>query len=1363
MRNLIPNFIAEQFLANQSSGNFPASTMFLDISGFTPMTERLMKEGKEGAEILSSIINNIFEPVINAVYSSGGFVSTFAGDAFTAIFPETDQSLQVMACAVEIKEIFKEIGRQQTKFGEFELFVKLGLSAGIVDFGIIGSDEHKTYFFRGEAIDGCAHSEHHCEKMEIVLDQRILKLIAQNQIEINSIDAEYSKLIKCEQLFKESGKSTQSPLSREILQKFIPDQVLTLNQQGEFREVVSVFISFKEPKNHQKLNESVTEIINQCHHQGGYFNKIDFGDKGGVILVLFGAPVSYENNIVRALNFITHIKSTLHENIRAGITSGIAYTGFVGSLQRSEYTALGDIVNQSARFMMKAEWGEVWISELISKKISNIYQIDDLGKMDFKGKAEPISVFRLHTKKENADTAFFSGEMVGRQTELELLNNFAKPLLENKFAGIVTVYAEAGMGKSRLVYEFVKAQHNAEILFLQTDSVLRMSLNPFKYLLHNYFNQNTAVNKEQKKANFEAVFDLLLLILNNSSDERKLPIIKELERTKSILAAQVEVFYDNSLYEQLDAKASFENTLFAYKEFLRALSLFKPIIIQIEDIHWLDEDSQAALNTLCRTVDDFPIMIVATSRFNDDGSKPRLNVDKEVNQSEIILDKLDAKSGKYFMELLLEKLADDELISFVCNKAEYNPFYIEQIVCYLKENNLLAEKEGKYFLTKQEIAIPNSISAIIIARIDRLEYDVKNLLQMASVFGREVELKTFLIMIELYQLKVEQSQVKSMLEKIEDEQLWNKFAEIKYIFKHALLHEAAYEMQLKSRLRDLHKLAAQSLEKLYINEQEKFYEIARHYDKAEEIDSAVNYYEKAGDWLKKNYQNAQSIECYDRVIAFMDEEMDVERVIGVLNNKGEILQLIGKWTEAEEIYKKNIVFSNKIDNKKLLATCNCNLAWLIRDKGRPEEALILLKEAKSLAEKSKERKIYSVAVCNMGVVYYYKGDFDKAMDCYTEYKQICIELCDKSGFSNAISNIGRIYYDKGDYDKAMQCFEEKKQICLELGDNNSYSKSLVNIGNVYLNKGDNNNAMKCYVDYKQICLELGDKSGYSIAVGNIGLVYYHQGDYVKATEYFGEQKQICLELGDKSGYSRAVGHMGLVFNDKNDYDMAMQCFEEKKQICLELGDKSGYSRAVGNMGNVYWSKGNYDKTIECYLEYKQICLELGDRSSYSIVVGNIGLLHYDKGNYDEAMQYYNEAIDIARELNIKFYLCSLIQRKADLLNCLKEYKEARVFNLEANQIANEITRKDVIFNSTILDNKLLALENPTEAVANLFQMLESETDSENLATIHYEIYKINKSKEHGQKALHIYQELYGKTPNIEYKNRIDEFIDLGLI
>jgi class 3 adenylate cyclase len=374
MHNLIPKFISDQFEQKNYSGEFEAVTMFLDISVFTAMTQTLMANGKEGAEILTEVINKVFTPSIGAIYKNGGFVSIFAGDAFTSIFPtESTSILNALSSAIEINNTFNKIGLQKTKFGNFRLSVKIGLSIGNVEWKIIQNEKQNSYYFRGDAINNCAYSEHNCEQSEIIFDQSILdKIESEKEIVFTNKINNYYLLEKINKTIPAvSTSSTDSPNS--ITENFIPKSILDLKTKGEFRDIISCFISFTESPD---LEENISKVIELANRFGGYFNKIDFGDKGGVILVLFGAPSGREKLFILACDFALSIKD-LHLKgftTRIGLTFGTAFAGFVGSEKRNEYTALGMVVNLSARFMMKADWNEIYIDRYFYQSLKPTFR-----------------------------------------------------------------------------------------------------------------------------------------------------------------------------------------------------------------------------------------------------------------------------------------------------------------------------------------------------------------------------------------------------------------------------------------------------------------------------------------------------------------------------------------------------------------------------------------------------------------------------------------------------------------------------------------------------------------------------------------------------------------------------------------------------------------------------------------------------------------------------------------------------------------------------------------------------------------------------------------------------------------------------
>ncbi|MEA1972811.1 MAG: adenylate/guanylate cyclase domain-containing protein, partial [Candidatus Cloacimonadota bacterium] len=416
MKNFVPSFIIERLNNSpKSSGSLKAFTMFIDISGFTSMTQTLMKKGKEGSEILTTIINDIFTPSIKSIYDHHGFITTFAGDAFTAVFPKSKSTAKhLLSSAFEINQIFAKIGNQTSRLGNFQLEVKIGISFGDVKWKIVSNENQNAYYFRGDAINNCAFSEHRCEKGDIVFDKELLAFIKNDSFDYQQIANEINHyLIKPSKIIgiKKYDISSKKNNTTKTMGKFVPKEIMQTKVKGEFRDIVSCFISFQESN---RIDDLITHMLNLAAKYGGYLNKVDFGDKGGVALVLFGAPTVKEKLLERANNFILEVQELDNYSIRAGITFGKVFAGFVGSEIRSEYTALGEIVNLSARFMMKAKWGQSYLDRRIYTNVKDSYNIKELAPEKFKGISGKIPTFLLLSKKQSSLEKQFTGKIFGR-------------------------------------------------------------------------------------------------------------------------------------------------------------------------------------------------------------------------------------------------------------------------------------------------------------------------------------------------------------------------------------------------------------------------------------------------------------------------------------------------------------------------------------------------------------------------------------------------------------------------------------------------------------------------------------------------------------------------------------------------------------------------------------------------------------------------------------------------------------------------------------------------------------------------------------------------------------------------------------
>lgn len=427
---LIPRLIHDEYLAGRSEGKMRAVTLYIDVSGFTAITERFMRQGVEGAEVLTRLLNQVFEPLIDGVYDRGGFISGFAGDSFTAVFPvqelADENSLakvvsQATGVALFTVRIVSEQQVQRTPFGDFKLTVKQGLSMGNLEWNILGTAALKTYCFRGEAIEGCSEAGSEAKAGEIRLDQRLR--------------ARFPRALKQAKRVVTASNKHDLPeaMDPKVAIQFFPQLVNSASLLASFRSTAIVFISVQRELPCQELDLFVRRVIQLSEQFGGFFNDIEFGDKGCKLEVYFGAPISHENDLECALDFLLALRSQSQYGPvwRAGAAFGTVYAGMLGISRRCKYSVFGNAVNLAARLMTLAEWGQILVPDSLS--CWSGYSFEWLGEMSLKGFTEPVAICELQgirVPSEQEAPTTYEGMMVGRQAELSRLLSAAHVLFE---------------------------------------------------------------------------------------------------------------------------------------------------------------------------------------------------------------------------------------------------------------------------------------------------------------------------------------------------------------------------------------------------------------------------------------------------------------------------------------------------------------------------------------------------------------------------------------------------------------------------------------------------------------------------------------------------------------------------------------------------------------------------------------------------------------------------------------------------------------------------------------------------------------------------------------------------------------------
>lgn len=1334
MKNLIPHFIHDRLKEGNLHGAQRAYTMFVDLSGFTPLTETLMREGLRGAEQLSIILNEIFSPLVQLVYARGGYIPYFAGDAFTAIFPDDGAGIRPQD-AIDTALMVRQLNSQRKfSFGDFPIDIKVGLSHGDVEWGIVGSG-HRSFYFRGEPIDNCATCQMKARQQEIVVDEAFREYFGQTSLSFEEIDHGYYKLSGNPGKKVINVKPAKLPeLSEEIAGQFLSPALLDLSGGGEFRTVITVFISFAGVDNHEQLDAFATTVLNQIDSFSGYFKEIDFGDKGGVIVAFFGAPVSFENNMDRALEFIIALREELRPiqehsalEFRAGITIGTAYTGIVGGAERCQYAAVGNRVNLAARLMTYADWGEVLVDAEIQRH--RHFRFLHKGDIKYKGIKGNVPTFKLLGREFDMHPAH-TGQMISRQQELSQLMEFIQPLYKGQTAGLAYVFGEAGIGKSRLTFELRRRLHDEGSIdwyICQSDQILRKPFNAFIYFLKNYFSQSSNNSVAENRINFDLAFDDLLEKASHISGMEGERVYRELIRTRSVLSAMVGLNMPGALWDQLDAKGRYQNAILAVINLIGTLALLRPLVIELEDVHWIDESSLELVNEFIRQLTRYPMLLLVTSRYRDEGAKitvadPELLSNLGIPQLEINLNVLHTDAVRAFAEAKLEGTISDEFFDLLLRTTNSNPFYLEQVLEYFAESNLLSFHEGEWTITDKNVRLSNSINAILTARIDRLSSLVKETVKAAAVIGREFELPVLSEVMKVQEEFIKrngnaQTLLREQIKTAERGQIWLAMNELRYIFRHSLLREAAYSMQLRTRLQQLHHLIAEAIERLYVDTiEERYVDLAFHYEQAGIFDKICEYLRKAADFARNNYQNQLALEYYERLLKKLGRQNDVVDEIKTHLKKGKVLELIGRWEECQQTYERALNLAKKSRDVVMLGQANNSLGRLLLLKGEYARAMGVLQTAAGLFE----------------------------------------SVDDKSGIAKVYGNLGNLYFRQGQYNEAKEYFEQS----IGIGTRSSHTTNaqiVANLGLTYMNQGNFDEGIRCQKAQLVICERNNDKQGMATIYTNMGIVYFEKGDYEAALQSYEKGLMLSEELGNKQLKAIATGCIGSVYERQGNYSAAMQHFKQDLELCEELGDKQGIAIALGLIGELLSVEGDFHQAIEFLQKNLMLCEALGYQKGIAKAVNTLGDVFYFLEQYDRSLYYYDRAIEVTRRINNKLVLGFSLVEKGIVLIAKGLYEELPFICQEAVALADELGNPDLTFEAQILSAKArFFLGQPGSGVAALTQLLEHSLSEDQKAAVYFELHKMDATNAlYRPLALALYIKLFEATPKFSYKTRIE--------
>jgi class 3 adenylate cyclase/tetratricopeptide (TPR) repeat protein len=1045
-------------------------------------------------------------------------------------------------------------------------------------------------------------------------------------------------------------------------------------KEGERRIVSILFADIKgftaiseqlDPEQIRAIFDNILKLFTHCIKKyGGYVDKY----QGDLVMALFGAKKANEEDAQRAiycgLEMITQLNKfndylsqrIEYKNIyfdlgvRIGINTGLVTTGKVGEEREGDFTVYGDAVNIASRMESNAPINQIMLPAETMELVKNDFYFQTHGKIIVKGKALPIDVYTVTTPREKTWKESRS-IFIGRKSEINTLISFFQNQeqqlhIKSKIlkSVLIGVKGEAGMGKSRLIQEFIRLQYqNASSKFYAIGNASASIQNPYRIfisLIRRYFGILDTDNEDVVKFKFQNGTNDLLNFCSDTD-------LKSLLKENIIFIASLLGLKNQDAPVKLVGIDLQVQLKLAIRVFVETLVVIAndhklPFVILVQDLHWADETSISVvthlLDTFYQSKNHSLIFILS---YRPDYSVQSI-VKHHPKFHELSLQPLKMKDASQLIQSVISKNYFSETVkTSLLERAAGNPFYLEELASMLNNSQIKDKGKSMQLINEFDFSVPGTLNKLVLSRIDQLREDLKRILQWASVIGRYFHYHT----LKVLQFKLNDN---TKLDEALSELVSQNFIQpvlieenASYVFRHVITQEVAYDTILLSNKKIIHSLIAEIIEDNYSeNKSDLLYELAYHYDKTENSNKAIHYLSISAEKAREEYNNETAINQYKRLLKYIENDgSKITSKIDILNNMADVLIILGHFD------------------------------W----------ALHHLIQASEIAENIFYYNGFATSLFLRGHLHNQKGEFEPAIPYLEQSINICRQHLDKRSLYKPMSYLNTSLWHIAKFKEARMVLEEKIQIANGINDSFEVARTQAEIATLYIMQNiEIDKVIDLYSIYISECKKIRREYSAAIYSGNLGYAYEIKGDYERAFALFNYRLEYSKKIGNKSGVCLMLMNKGTAYLGSYEYSKALKCLNQSIKGYLEI-------KSIRNIYQLYAFKAFVLFGLKKYAEAKKWALK-----SREILKGKT--LHYDLTK-DLDLFF----IKIEYEMNDDHNLLSKIEDYASVLSNIKEkadiyydlwktaadhqlQKEKKIFYLkEALGLYNNINhRKEVV-------------------------------------------------------------------------------------
>ena len=949
---------------------------------------------------------------------------------------------------------------------------------------------------------------------------------------------------------------------------------------------VSGFTAMAEAIDHEIVSSVINSLWSRVdkaiEDHGGRIDK----HIGDAVMALFGTPTAREDDPERAIRAALQIQTEVHEwkwefddstfshrsphqilQLRIGVNTGPALLGTVGTI--GEYTAIGNTVNVASRLQQAAPLGSILISYDTYQHVRGIFDVAALQPITVKGKSEPIQVYTVNSIRPRAfhiPTRGVEGietRTIGREEELVQMQAALTKVVEERQMHLINIVAEAGTGKSRLLYEFTKwldLQKHSMHLF-RGRARQEMAQIPYG-LLRDIFSSGFEIQDHDSAST--ARQKLESGILSYIGNEKNASLYAH------FIGHLIGLDYSTSPHLQGilgDAQQIHDRAFHYAAQFFADITGGQIAILFLEDIHWADDGSLDFFDHLMKTKPDLPLLLVGLTRSTLFETRPDWGT-APVQNLRIDLLPLSEDDSRRLVEEILQKVPHipPALMDLIVSKAEGSPFYVEEVIKVLMDQNVIRRGEEQWQVEMErlsELSVPATLTGLLQARLDNLNSSARETLQQASVVGR-IFWTSIVERMQNPEKPIEEvsTPIEHRLRPLRAKEFIFEYGDLttsqfpEFIFKSAILHDVTYESVLLRLRRSYHLQAAEGLIGIWgerVNEYAG--RVGEHYEQAGELRKAAEWYARAGRQAQATYEPNAAIQYYKKALEFLSSHMTPDEIslqLEIHAHLGEVLNWQARYTDAVETYEA--MFQIATEDQDVIAQSQAlqGIATSLSYRGQHKTALESAIHAGSLAERANARIELAKAIWTQGSARYRLGETRAALSLGEQALEIATQLNDSGEMARSLNLLGAAHYVLGQYAQAQNYWESALNIFQELNNRQQGMDLLSNLGVIADARGDYETAFQRYHNALEIAREIGYRDGEIVFLTNRGMEQVALGNYGAgeadlrhAIQLAGVNGSWCMPITynyhaeallgldhDKEAYSSAKQALALAEEDK---------------------------------------------------------------------------------------------------------------------------------------------------------------------------------------------------------------------------------------